>query len=158
MEYNGVSAIILLWGFITFGFAIAELVLLRGDFFHFSLGGVGAIICHVLDLDILIQVAVFVVVSGLSFLLLRPLFRKIAEKNATVHEEGLDLLVGLEGKVIQKIDMDAGTGRVDINGRPVKAVPADPQQKYNVGDLMVVTALDGDKLVVKKAKKTKKRR
>lgn len=155
MEYNGVSAIILLWGFITFGFAIAELVLLRGDFFHFSLGGVGAIICHVQGLDFTVQAAVFVVVSGLSFLLLRPLFRKVAAKNATVHEEGLDLLVGLEGRVIQKIDMDVGTGRIDVNGRPVKAIPVDPQQKYNVGDRVESTGLDGDRLIVRKARKRK---
>ena len=155
MEYNGVSIAILLWGFIVFGFGIAELVLLRGNFFHFSLGGVAAVVCLMLGIEFPIQVAAFVVVTGLSFLLLRPLFNRIADKNATVHEEGLDLLVGLEGKVIQKIDMDAGTGRIDINGRPVKAIPVDPLQKYNVGDRVEATGLEGDQLIVRKARKRK---
>ena len=155
MEYNGVSIAILLWGFIIFGFGIAELVLLRGNFFHFSLGGVAAVICLVLGIEFPIQVAAFVVVTALSFLLLRPLFQKVAARNATVHEEGLDLLVGFQGKVISKIDVAADTGRVDINGRAVKAIPVDPQQKYNVGDSVVVTGLEGDKLVVKRAKKRK---
>ncbi|MDO4533439.1 MAG: NfeD family protein [Coriobacteriia bacterium] len=155
MEYNGVSIVILLWGFITFGFGIAELVLLRGNFFHFSLGGVGALICYLLGMEFPIQLAVFVVVTLLSFLLLRPLFFRIADKNATVHEEGLDLLVGLEGVVIQKIDVDADTGRIDINGRPVKAIPVDPLQKYNVGDRVEATGLEGDRLIVRKARKRK---
>jgi membrane protein implicated in regulation of membrane protease activity len=155
VEYNAFNAILGLWGLILFGFAIIEMVQLRGIFFNFSLGAIGAIICYVLGIDFPIQVAVFAVVTALSFLLLRPLFLKFSAKNATVHEEGLELLVGLEGKVISKIDVSAGTGRIDINGRPVKAIPVDPQQKYNVGDLVEVTALEGDQLVVRKARKHK---
>ena len=155
MEYNGISTILVLWGLILFGCAIVEMLQLRGNFFNFSLGALGATICFVLGFDPLIQVAAFAAVTALSFLVLRPLFLKISARNATVHEEGLDLLVGLDGKVISKIDVTAGTGRVDINGRPVKAIPVDPQQKYNVGDLVHVTALDGDRLVVRKARKRK---
>ena len=155
MEYNGISTILVLWGLVLFGCGIGEMVLLRGNLFHFSLGALGAIVCYLLGFDVPIQAAVFAVVTLVSFLVLKPLFNRLASRNATVHEEGLDLLVGLEGKVIAKIDMDAGTGRVDIDGRPVKAIPVDPQQKYNVGDRIFVTGLDGDHLVVRKAKKRK---
>ena len=153
MEYNAFNLVLGIWGLILFGCGIVEMVKLNGNFFHFSLGALGAIVCYMLDVDLVIQIVVFAVVTGLSFLLLRPLFKRLASKNEVVHEVGLDLLVGLEGQVIAKIDVSAGTGRVDINGRPVKAVPVDPQQKYNVGDRVVVTALEGDQLVVKKAKK-----
>ena len=156
MEYNAFNLVLGIWGLILFGCGIVEMVKLNGNFFHFSLGAIGAVICYLLGLDLMIQIIVFVVVTGLSFLLLRPLFIRFSDRNATVHEEGLDLLVGLEGRVIAKIDTAAGTGRVDINGRPVKAIPVDPQQKYNVGDRVVATALDGDQLVVKKAKKRSK--
>ena len=152
MEY---TATIVLWGIILFGFAIAELVKLNGNLFHFAIGAAGALVCYLLGLDFIIQVVAFAALTALSFLLLRPLFLRFSERNATVHEVGLDLLVGQEGKVISKIDVSADSGRVDINGRPVKAVPVDPQQKYNVGDRVVVTGLDGDKLVVRKAKKRK---
>jgi len=155
VEYNGISTILVLWGLVLFGCGIGEMVLLRGNLFHFSLGALGAIVCYLLGFDVPIQAAVFAVVTLVSFLVLKPLFNRLASRNATVHEEGLDLLVGLEGKVIAKIDMDAGTGRVDIDGRPVKAIPVDPQQKYNVGDRIFVTGLDGDHLVVRKAKKRK---
>lgn len=155
MEYNGISLIVVLWGIVLFGCGIGEMVVLRGNLFHFSLGALGAVICYLLGFDIPVQIAVFAVVTLVSFLVLKPLFIKLSSRNETVHEEGLDLLVGLEGKVISKIDMDAGTGRVDIDGRPVKAIPVDPQQKYNVGDRIYVTGLDGDRLVVRKAKKRK---
>lgn len=154
--YNAFNIVIGFWTVVLFAFAIAEMVKLTGNFFHFTLGGVAAIVAYLLGYDILIQIIAFAVVTGLSFLLLRPLFLRFANKNATVHEAGLDLLVGLEGKVIAKIDMSADSGRVDINGRPVKAIPVDPQQKYNVGDRIVVTGLEGDKLIVKKAKKRTK--
>lgn len=155
MGYNEFDAILGLWGLILFACAIGEMVLLRGFLFHFSIGAIGAVICYAMGLDFIVQAAVFAVVTALSFLLLRPLFLKFSDRNATVHETGLELLVGLEGKVIAKIDVAAGTGRVDINGRPVKAVPVDPQQKYNVGDHIVVTGLDGDQLIVRKAKRRK---
>lgn len=156
MEYNGVDVIIAIWSGIIFIFGIIEMVKLTGDFFHFSLGGLAALICYFLGFELLVQVIAFVAVAGVSFLLLRPLFIRLADRNATAHEVGLDLLVGLEGLVISKVDMDAGTGRVDINGRPVKAVPVDPSQKYNVGDRVVATGLDGDHLIVKKARKRTK--
>ena len=156
MEYNGVSLILALWSAIIMAFGIVELVKLSGNFFHFSIGGLCALACNLLGFDFVIQVVAFAVATGLSFLVLRPLFRRMAAKNATVHEEGLDLLIGLEGKVIAKIDMDAGTGRIDINGRPVKAIPVDPQQKYNVGDLVEVTDLEGDQLVVRTARQHKR--
>ncbi|MDO4889977.1 MAG: NfeD family protein [Coriobacteriaceae bacterium] len=155
MEYNAFNLVLGIWGFILFLFAIIEMVQLRGIFFHFSLGALAAIVCYVMNLELTVQIAAFAIVTAVSFLLLRPLFLRFARKNATVHEEGLDLLVGFEGKVIAKIDVSAGTARVEINGRPVKAVPVDPQQKYNVGDRVVVTGLDGDQLIVKKAKKRK---
>lgn len=155
MEYNAFNAILGLWGLILFGFAIAEMVMLRGNLFHFAVGAACAIVCYALGLDFPIQVAAFAVGTVLSFLLLRPMFLRFSERNATVHEEGLDLLVGFEGKVINKVDMQAGTGRIDVNGRPVKAVPVDPQQKYNVGDRVEITAIDGDMAVVRKAKKRK---
>lgn len=153
MEYNAFNAILGLWGLILFACAIAEMVTLRGNLFHFSVGAAGAAACFALGQDFVVQVIVFAVLTALSFLLLRPLFLRISSRNAVKHEVGLDLLVGLEGKVIAKVDVDAGTGRVDINGRPVKAVPVDPKQKYNVGDRIVVTGLDGDMLIVKKALK-----
>jgi hypothetical protein len=37
----------------------------------------------------------------------------------------------------------------------VKAIPVDPAQKYNVGDRVEATGLDGDQLIVRKARKRK---
>ena len=156
MEYNAFNFIMGLWTVVLFVSALVEMLKLTGNFFHFSLGAIAALVCYVLGLDFIIQVVAFAAVTGLSFLLLRPVFIRVANKNATKHEQGLDLLVGFEGKVISKIDVQANTGRVDINGRAAKAIPVDPQQKYNVGDRVVVTGLEGDKLIVKKARKRTK--
>ena len=159
MDYNAFVFVVGLWGLVLFGFAIAEMVSLRGNCFHFSLGAIAALTCYYTGHDVPVQIGAFVLVSAISFLVLRPLFRKIANKNSVRHEEGLDELVGLEGKVIAKIDVDADTGRVEVEGRPVKAIPEDPRQKYNVGDHVLVTDYDGDLLIVKKLpKKQQKKR
>ncbi len=159
MDYNAFVFVVGVWGLILFGFAIAEMVSLRGNCFHFSLGAIAALACYYTGLDVPMQIGAFALVTLVSFLALRPLFRKVAMQNSSRHEEGLDELVGREGKVIAKIDADADTGRVDIDGRPVKAVPEDTRQKYNIGDRIIVTGLDGDMLIVKKpSKKQQKQR
>jgi membrane protein implicated in regulation of membrane protease activity len=141
------------WSLVIFGFGIAEYLRMDGNCFPFALGGLGGIVAWGLKMELLVQGAAFVVVSALAFLLLRPLYKRVLDDSTTKHAEGLDLLVGLEAKVIAKVGGDDDTGRVEINGIAAKAVPVDPQQKYNVGDRIVVTALDEDTLVVKKAKK-----
>lgn len=153
MTYNAFDLVFGIWFLILFGFAVAEMLKLRGNYFPFALGALGGLICYVMGLDILFQIIAFAAVSAVSFLALRPLFIRFARHNASRGEEGLDQLVGLEGRVIAKIDMSSDTGRVQVAERPVKARPVDPQQKYNVGDRIVVADVDGDMLVVKKAKK-----
>ena len=155
-EFPMFDPVLAVWGSILFVFLLIEMLQLRGNFFSFALGAVGALICWALGLDVPIQAGVFVVVSALSFFLLRPLFIRKADKNATRHAEGIETLIGLTGQVIQKIDGSSRTGRVDIDGRPVKAIPVDPNQKYNVGDLIEVVDVEDDYLVVRKYKKNRK--
>lgn len=145
--------LLVLWSVITFVFALIELLKLQGSFFPFALGGLGSVIAWAAGFDLTVQVIVFVAVSALAFLLLRPLFLRLAAKNATRHVRGIDLLVGLEGVVIQKVDGPAGKGMVEVDGRAVQALPVDRQQKYNVGDRIVVTAVEDNTLIVKKARK-----
>ncbi|MDO4400064.1 MAG: NfeD family protein [Coriobacteriia bacterium] len=148
--------VLAVWGSILFIFLLVEMLQLRGNFFSFALGAAGALVCWALGLDIPVQAGVFVVVSALSFFLLRPLFIRKADKNSTRHAEGIEALVGLDGQVIQKVDGTSGTGRVDIDGRPVKAIPVDRNQKYNVGDHIEVVDVEDDFLVVRKYKKNRK--
>lgn len=145
--------ILVLWSVVAFAFFVLEYWRMSGNFLAFAIGALGALAAWVLGQDMLIQVAVFAVLSIVSFLLIRPLYQRKLFNSSKSHAEGLELLVGREGTVISKIAGAESPGRVDIDGRPAKAIPVDPQQRYNVGDRVVVKDLDGDTLVVKKAKR-----
>ena len=148
--------VLIAWGVALFIFALVELLQLRGNFFSFALGSIGALVCWALGLSIPIQIGAFVVVTALSFLLLRPLFVRQADKNTKRHAEGIEEFIGMDGKVIQKVDANSRTGRVEIDGRPVKALPVDRAQKYNVGDHIEVVDVDDDFLVIRKYRKNRK--
>lgn len=152
MAFEAANLLLALWSIIAFVLLLLELQQMEGNLLPFAIGGVGGAVAWAMGLDFPLQVAVFAAVSAVAFLVVRPLFRRKLARSATSHMKGLDLLVGLEGTVISKIGGEE-TGRVEINGRPAKAVPVDPQQQYNIGDKIVVTALEGDTLVVKKSKR-----
>ena len=155
-EYPLVDPILIGWGAALFVLALIEMLQLRGNVFPFALGAAGAFICRLLNVDILIQVVVFAIVSALSFLLIRPIFIRKADQNAKRHATGIEEFIGADGQVIQKVDGNSRTGRVEIDGRPVKALPVDPNQKYNVGDHIEVVDVEDDFLVVRKYRKNRK--
>lgn len=153
MAFEAANLLFALWSVLGLVFLALEYWRMDGNFFSFGIGAIGGVVAWVLGYGFPLQAAAFAVVSLLSFLLLRPPFRKRLLKSESSHAEGLDLLVGLEGTVIAKIAGTARPGRVEVRGRAAKAVPVDPQQQYNVGDRIVVTAVDDDALVVKKMKR-----
>lgn len=153
MTFEAANLLFALWSALALLFLILEYWRMSGNLFSFGLGSVAGVFAWVLGQDFPIQLAAFAVVSAISFLLLRPLYRRKLADSESSHAEDLDLLVGLEGSVISKIAGEDNPGRVQVRGRAAKAIPVDPQQQYNVGDRIVVTEVILDTLVVKKAKR-----
>jgi len=114
----------------------------------FAAGSLAALILSLFVGNSLIwlQVLLFVVVSVLTLAILRP----IMFKNKGNYRTNIDSLVGKIAKCTEKIEK-YNAGEVKIEGLIWTAV-FDNNQKdiINVGDLVTVTKVDGNKLLVKK--------
>ena len=71
------------------------------------------------------QIAIFVAISLLTFIFLRPIVVRFLEKKSKDVKTNADALVGRKGIVSERIDASQHTGRVAIDGDDWKAISAD---------------------------------
>lgn len=96
----------------------------------------------------LAQAGVFVVVSGVLIIFMRP----ITQKKLKIGKErtNVESVVGEKARVIEKIDNVAGTGRAVVKGQEWMARSADDAVTYDVDAIVVVGEISGVKIIVKK--------
>lgn len=126
---------------------LIELVTVNLVTIWFAIGAVAAIITTIFTDSILIQAIVFVVVSVISLLITKPLFKKF--KLFEITPTNSDRVIGKIGEVTQKIGRNK-YGEVKVYGN---TWTASSKQVINVGERVKVLSIDGVKLVVEKEKK-----
>lgn len=113
--------------------------------------GFGSIIAIILSLikgvDWWIELIVFVVISLMSLLCLRPLTNKFMKKN-DIHSN-IDEIIGKKGVVLKEAN-ELNNGEVKIKGIIWTAVPSLDTKKIEKGDIVTVVSIEGNKLIVKK--------
>ncbi len=92
----------------------------------------------------ILQIVVFIIVSVLLLLGLRPIFREYIRKNEI--KTNADKLIGKTAICLKAI-VDEGRGEVKIDGKIWTAIS---NENINVDDKVEVLAIDGVKLVVRK--------
>jgi membrane protein implicated in regulation of membrane protease activity len=129
---------------VTLGIEIATVGTLISVWF--TIGALAAYVGQLVGLDFSLQILLFIVVSLISFALVRPLAAKYlsAKQEAT----NADRYIGRTFTVVEPISAEQW-GAIKIQGvrwscREVKGKPV------AVGDTVEVVALEGAKLVVKK--------
>lgn len=139
------TILILVWfGIIVFA-GIVEASTMDFTSIWFSFGAFFALIIAVFwSEEILLQVIVFILVSVLLLLGLRPVFRKYIRKNEI--KTNADKLVGKTAVCLKEI-IDGERGEVKIDGKIWTAVAHEDIQK---DEKVEVLAIDGVKLVVRK--------
>ncbi|MEG1747303.1 MAG: NfeD family protein [Oscillospiraceae bacterium] len=80
----------------------------------FAIGAAAAMVTSFFTGNIWIQIAVFVAVSGLMLLLLRPLVNKYVTPHRTA--TNADRLLGMEGTVTEDIAGSQGKGQITVAG------------------------------------------
>ena len=125
-------------------------IITTGVFFFlcFSTGALFAMLCSLLGASFQTEMIVFCAVSLASILLIRPLFKKYVAKKKI--ETNVDSLIGTPGIVIEKIKAK-GTGKIKVAGEIWLAVSKG--EDIEIDESVVIEAVDGTKLVVKKDKK-----
>ena len=111
----------------------------------FAGGALVSMVAALLGAEVWLQIVLFVAVSVILLLSLRPLLKKYInpKKVAT----NVDAIIGKEGVVLEKIDNFAGTGRVKLGGMEWSARSM-TGENIEPGTVIKVEKVEGVKVLV----------
>ena len=138
----------LIWFVIAIVLVILEIVTAGFGAICFAIGAVASGVTALLGGGFLWQISIFIVVSLLTFIFLRPVILKFFDKRSKNTKTNAEALVGRIALVSETIDPVAHTGRVAIDGDDWKAV-SEGGVLIEKGKEVVVVAIDSIVLTVK---------
>lgn len=136
---------ITLWAVALVVFLIIEGVTAGLASIWFALGAVAALISAILNAPEWLQIVWFVVISGVSLWLTRPLAKKYV--NTRVQPTNADRVIGMDGVVHETINNLSSEGTVHAGGKLWSARSYDGET-IESGELVVIGAIEGVKLIV----------
>lgn len=113
----------------------------------FAGGALAALAVSAVGFGIKVQLAVFVAVSFILLLLIRPLASGYMKQKRT--RTNVDSLVGRKAVVKDRIDNNAGTGSAVLGAETWLARSVTEGQTFEPGTVVEVVAISGAKLMVK---------
>ena len=113
----------------------------------------GAMVATVLDFcnfQEIYQIIIFLVISIAGIILGKMLLNKYMPKGKNT-KTNLDAIIGEKCVVTEKIDNYAGFGQAKVKGQIWSARSVDENDVFESGEVLVVVAIEGVKLICKKA-------
>ena len=104
----------MVWLALMIGFLVVEGISVGLVSVWFAFGALGGLIVSALDGELWLQITVFVVVSAVLLLALRPLSKKYLRPRIT--KTNVDSVIGSVGLVTEDVDNLAGKGQVKLGG------------------------------------------
>lgn len=138
---------VILWLIIVAIMLIIEIFTMGLTTIWFSLGAVASAIAAGFSAPVWLQITLFVVVSVLVMLLVRPFAMKVMNRDRT--KTNIDEVVGQQAVVIEKIDNLLDRGKVSFRGVEWMA-RSGAGEKINLDEIVTITAVSGVKLIVEK--------
>jgi membrane protein implicated in regulation of membrane protease activity len=114
-----------IWLIIAILLVILEICTAAFGSICFAIGAAVAAIAAGLGAGLTWQILIFVVVSMLTFIFLRPFMLKFLDRKSKDVKTNADALVGKRAVVSERIDASQLTGRVSVDGDDWKAVSED---------------------------------
>lgn len=114
-----------IWLIIAILLVILEICTAAFGSICFAIGAAVAAIAAGLGSGLTWQILIFVVVSMLTFIFLRPFMLKFLDRKSKDVKTNADALVGKQAVVSERIDAAQHTGRVAVDGDDWKAVSED---------------------------------
>ena len=144
----GEISMAVVWLVLTIVLAVIELTTLGLITIWFAIGSVFALFVALFGGNTRVQLIIFVIVSALTMLTVRPLATKYI--NSKVKKTNIDAVIGR--KLIAKTDIDnvKGTGKVDMDGSTWLAASSIDEVVINAGEEVRVVRVSGAKLIVEK--------
>lgn len=145
MEIQAVNMTVV-WLIVLVVLVVIELVTMGLTTVWFAGGALVATLAALLHLPVVLQVILFLVVSGLLLFFTRPLAVKYFNKDRV--RTNAESLVGRQAIVISEIDNLQGIGQVNVGGMEWSARSKSDDVPLPVGAVVIVLAIDGVKLIV----------
>ena len=140
------------WLAVIILFLVIEMVTVSLVSIWFVGGALAAfIVAYFMD-NIWIEIAVFLGVSVILLLLLRPLARKLSVKQKDRMISGAKALVGKQAIVTEEIDSVHAKGAVQVNGQYWTAKTELFKDRIPKDTIVDIIDVDGVKLIVREAK------
>lgn len=136
---------VLLWIIISVTALLIDIVTSAFLFLWFTVGGIAAIIALIFNASFTVQLIVFIATSAISMGIGYPTVRKYlgksVKKTSTMEEGYINRVIIADDDFVEtaKVKIDGIYWTVKNYGEPIKK-----------GDSVVITAIEGNKLIVKK--------
>ena len=126
-------------------FGVVEAVTVGLTSIWFALGALGALVAAAASAPVIVQIVVFLGVSFLTLLLVRPLAQRFVNDRKVA--TNADRVIGREAVVTEDIDNIQGKGRVSISGADWTARTED-DRPIPAGSKVQVLRIEGVKVIV----------
>lgn len=134
------------WLVLLIIFIVIELATMGLTTIWFAGGALLAAVAAAIHAPLVVQVALFLVVSIVLLFFTRPLAVKYFNKDRI--KTNVESMVGRQAIVISEVDNLEGIGQVTVGGQEWTARSMDDNQKIAVGTVVLVRAISGVKLIV----------
>ena len=114
----------------------------------FAAGSIAAFIAALFKAPIEVQLILFLCVSFLCLLLVRPFASRMMKKDTV--KTNADSLVGETAVITADITGENSLGKASIRGQEWTAAAEDPAEHFKAGEKVTVSAIRGVKLIVKR--------
>ncbi|MFL0268449.1 NfeD family protein [Candidatus Clostridium radicumherbarum] len=137
--------LLILWIIISISALLIDIVTSAFLFLWFTIGGIAAIIALIFNYSFTVQLIVFIAISAISMGIGYPAVRKYlgrsVTKTTTMEEGYINRVIIVDEDFIEtaKVKIDGIYWTVKNYGEPIKR-----------GDSVVITTIEGNKLIVKK--------
>ncbi len=140
----GISSVIF-WMTLAIILAVFEILTLGLSTIWFALGALFAFFAALCGASIPLQIVIFILISVLSLLLVRPLSVKYFNNKIT--KTNIDALIGRKVQVTKDIDNAKEQGTVTLEGTTWNA-RSTTDELISKGDTVVIQRVEGNKLFV----------
>ncbi len=127
-------------------FLIAEVFTVSFLVFWLSIGALLAMLVSFFTTNVVVQMTVFVISSGLLIFATRPLVNKLAKKD--VVSTNVYSIIGKRAIVVEDIDNNTGRGQIKVDGE-IWSAKTQEQHSIPKGSEVEIESINGVKAYVK---------
>ena len=138
--------VLFVWLLLLIAMIVVELITMGLTTIWFAGGTIIAIILAIFHVPLAIQIVAFLIVSIVLLIFTRPVAVKYFNHDRL--KTNIESMIGRQAVVISEIDNLNGIGQIQVGGQEWSARTMEDGQIIPVGEVVVIKAVSGVKLIV----------